>query len=496
MEFIRHFLIYMSHLLLYTYSWELPQRHLYTESQTYNMNTSMFSVFVALLGAAPTFFIFGVVMPQHNVINQVVLRSNKTAWTFVDEYGASCHLVTNIASTTQTYDTKGLTWIYFLMPVVIYSVCLYWYIANLIGYLQYRDFSQKSSIFLTKLEDVLLFDSATNNVPGASRAIPHLIFTSGANGSDQTYTNQQMQRNSLAAFGFITAATSPSGKAEIVAMPSYRVAYGDKKDKLVGIIRDGRDSESTNSSTSSANSFIDHCTGGGLGTNDGKERDNNNSGKDDKTVRMQSTISFIESAGADIQRIRERRGTGLFPRMDDVNNRTSASTDSNDTDLDESNYPRISIKESDTDKTKYSKGPFRSILAKEKSFGPKLYPRVGSYKKSLAAMILADLIIIPLVMFVYILTGANSVVLNMVHLKTIFSFYVLSVINPSLRRCVWGRRCPMCPPFSDNEPNKPSILRPSMLQVRFVRERLRAKHEDRRMRHQARMIHSMTGTQI
>ncbi|KAK3738546.1 hypothetical protein RRG08_059503 [Elysia crispata] len=134
---------------------------------------------------------------------------------------------------------------------------------------------------------------------------------------------------------------------------------------------------------------------------------------------------------------------------------------------------------------------------KKQQFGGRPYPRVSSYKKSMAILIVMDLFIIAMVMFVYILLGTNSAVLNLVHLKSIISFYVLSYINNSLRRCVWGKDgCMYFESYTEQPRPKSSSVRPSVMQVRFVKERLRKKHEKRVLRHLARRARGVEGTEI
>ncbi|KAK3773024.1 hypothetical protein RRG08_061324 [Elysia crispata] len=496
MEFSRHFLIYMSHLLLYTYCWELPQRHLYTDSQTYNVNTSLFSIFVSLLGAAPTLFIFEVISHSGN---QTVGRGSGSPLFS----GESCHLTINIVNDPPVYESQGFTLIYFLIPVVMYSVCLYWFIANLIGYLQYKAMYSKNSIFLTKLEDVHLFKTVSSSEvidyesqvdgPKPEWSVPN-VQPVLAHENQHVNKNQNPFRNSMAGFGFIT--TSFGGKQELLAVPSYRVSYSDKQENYIGFIREHAGSLSSGSSSSSGGSFcsVRRDTIGSRARNDGN---NNSSSKPDKIARFESDVSVFEINLPERQKIRERRGTGYFPREEDSISQENNSSDSGESEGNGTNFQRVSVKETEPAKTKSDKSIYRSILTKKQQFGGRPYPRVSSYKKSMAILIVMDLFIIAMVMFVYILLGTNSAVLNLVHLKSIISFYVLSYINNSLRRCVWGKDgCMYFESYTEQPRPKSSSVRPSVMQVRFVKERLRKKHEKRVLRHLARRARGVEGTEI
>ncbi|XP_059174491.1 uncharacterized protein LOC131954761 [Physella acuta] len=82
--------------------------------------------------------------------------------------------------------------------------------------------------------------------------------------------------------------------------------------------------------------------------------------------------------------------------------------------------------------------------------------KISSYKKAFIIFILIDLLIIALAVVWFIATKGESTVLNAIHLKSIISFYFMSLFNRELRRATWGRVCKCCQPSQKDSKSKPT----------------------------------------
>ncbi|GFN97471.1 hypothetical protein PoB_002397700 [Plakobranchus ocellatus] len=137
---------------------------------------------MSLLGASPTLFIFKVSKPLINIprlnnnSNYVLSlhQTNQQTRATGDLSRSSCRLVTPLAPKNFfAYDLKVLTWIYIIIPIVVYSMCLYWFLMNFTTYMHSIDPARRDSIFLTDLEDVCVFQVPT---PAASSSDVSLMF--------------------------------------------------------------------------------------------------------------------------------------------------------------------------------------------------------------------------------------------------------------------------------------------------------------------------------
>lgn len=484
LEFMRHFLTYMAHLLLITYSWELPQRHLYTDSQTYSLNTFIFSFFVSVLGSAPTVFLFRVTIPVPPSSAQPPTNSTEeqlSATQATPPAEPTCQLAPELVLSFDALDVKqSLMWMYFLVPAVVYTVCLYWYLANLIAYLNYLELAQKSSIFLTNLEDIHEFDSPV--LSGTNKKTRRLSGkTTHDNGSDdgrqEVDRETQAHRDLLAAYGFIKS-DSHVGSKHHKDLPSYLVAYGEKSN-----YRRVSFGGSSNSSTADCTIFTSksHSNKNNSSIAEGREGFKKNISFQEKQPRRRSVK----------KQLRLRRPTGFAGFLGVM----PSDSDSQEEETSDGKIsPKVYIVEEDIGNategnSKLAKRRQRPILTSEKFSKVRHYPRVGSYKKSLAGLILFDLILIPWVICVFMLLGDNSVFLSLLHLKSVVTFYALSTCNPYLRDCVFGSKT--CSRGADDKSSSTATgasARPSAMQVRFVRERFKLKQEHKKLRQQMHQV--------
>ncbi|KAK6980023.1 hypothetical protein BgiMline_021022 [Biomphalaria glabrata] len=70
--------------------------------------------------------------------------------------------------------------------------------------------------------------------------------------------------------------------------------------------------------------------------------------------------------------------------------------------------------------------------------------KISSYKKSMMLLIFLDLLIITLTVIIDLAVKSSTTVLNFIHLKSVISFYLISLTNRDLRNATWGRYISCC----------------------------------------------------
>lgn len=64
-----------------------------------------------------------------------------------------------------------------------------------------------------------------------------------------------------------------------------------------------------------------------------------------------------------------------------------------------------------------------------------------TYKTALMWLMIMDMLMICVTIVAFLISRERSVMLNFIHFKSVFGFYILSLFRTELKSAVWGKRC-------------------------------------------------------
>ncbi|XP_013086624.2 uncharacterized protein LOC106071135 [Biomphalaria glabrata] len=525
MEYVRHFLTYMAHLGLLSYSFELPLRQGYTASKNHVRRAAYGIVILSAFCSIPVVFLFEINPIAFNntlpPILYVKVHSDVEA-DFTDVYKSLepryCHMTLNLNTTWEFYDLmKYAEKMYYAINTLLYSAGLLLYVYKVILFIDARPLLGQDSIFIQTVIDVregsfiLPEDMAKQDKKRQSTTNP--VYLRGKPSEEDlddidAPIRKQDEENKSSNNEASDVDTEKESSRPVENMDKDFKKYEENKSSkndasdvdtkkeisrpVENMDKDFKKYEENKSSNKDAPDVDTKKESSRPVENLNKDfknyeenKSSNNHAPDVDTKKESSRP--VENLNKDFKNYEENKSSNnhapdvdtkkessrpvenLNKGFEKYEENKSSNNDASELDSikkyrhpdqnqnstsDLSQDRKVSFGDSMVNSITYSadestknllrsdskpKAPRPILKSQEK---PSL--KISSYKKSMMLLIFLDLLIITLTVIIDLAVKSSTTVLNFIHLKSVISFYLISLTNRDLRNATWGRYISCC----------------------------------------------------